>query len=122
MGRGFNVGKREPVFPGIEAISAGLVPSKEIGSNREPREKPIPESDTSLFPQLNVLLELRGLQFKPAFSREETLNILGISAKTLTRWIHQGRISDWGLPGICASADGIERCLTDLKSASRKNP
>ncbi len=65
----------------------------------------------ALYPHLHVLLRMRKMAFAEGYTREETRIILGISKKTLKRWIHQKLLEDYRLPDVCASAAGIEKCL-----------
>jgi|ERR1700727_1721635 DNA-directed RNA polymerase specialized sigma24 family protein len=75
----------------------------------------------ALYPHLYVLLRLRRMAFAEGYTREETQKILGISKKTLKRWIDQGLLEDYRLPDVCASAAGIERCLITRRAGSRKH-
>ena len=74
----------------------------------------------TLYPHLHVMLRLRKIAFAEAYGREDTRRILGVSEKTLGRWIAQGRLEIYGLPDVCASAADIEKCLTDCRSRSKK--
>jgi len=74
-----------------------------------------------LYPHLHVLLRMRKMAIAEAYTRKETREILGVSEKTLQRWIDQGRLEIYGLPDVCASAADIEKCLIDCRSRTKKH-
>jgi hypothetical protein len=88
-----------------EAMPAGK------GMSREPE---------ALYPHLHVLLRMRKMAFAEGYTREETRKILGLSKKTLKRWIDQGFLENYGLPDVFASAADIEKCLVTRRSKSKK--
>jgi hypothetical protein len=73
------------------------------------------------YPHLHVLLRMRKMAFAEAYTRKETREILGVSEKTLQRWIDQERLEIYGLPDVCASAADIEKCLIDCRSRTKKH-
>lgn len=74
-----------------------------------------------LYPHLHVLLRIRKMPFAEAYTRKQTRELLGVSEKTLQRWIDQERLEIYGLPDVCASAADIERCLIDCRSRTKKH-
>ena len=100
-------------------------PNTGLGCEEEPTSRSIPVAASgdpeALYPHLHVLLRLRKMAFAEAYTRKETRQILGVSEKTLQRWIDQGRLEIYGLPDVCASAADIEKCLNDCRSRTKKH-
>jgi len=86
-----------------------------------PGGKAISGDPETLYPHLHVLLRMRKMAFAEAYTRKGTREILGVSEKTLQRWIDQGRLEIYGLPDVCASAADIEKCLIDCRSRTKKH-
>jgi hypothetical protein len=114
--------KGKEIFPSLQ-------PYPTVASSPAPhatllgREEAVGRTTTDpaeLYPHLHVLLRHRGLPFRQAFSREETLLILGICDKTLGRWLEKGRLEAYDLPDVFASAADLERCLANGRRRSAK--
>lgn len=90
-------------------------------SQAMPDAKAISVDPEVLYPHLHVLLRMRKMAFAEAYTRKQIRVLLGISEKTLQRWIDQGRLEIYGLPDVCASAADIEKCLIDCRSRTKKH-
>ncbi len=114
--------KGKEVFPGLQEYQpTTVIPEHRAGEpNHEGMGRVASVDPTELYPHLHVLLRFRGLDFKEAYSRRETLQILGISDKTLGRWADQGLITLYGLPDVCASAKDLEDCIDQTRTRPRQ--
>lgn len=90
-------------------------------SQAMPAGNTIEADPVAIYPHLHVLLRMRRMAFAEAYTRKETREILGISEKTMQRWIEHGRLNIYGLPDVCTSAADIERCLVDCRSRAKKH-
>ena len=102
----------EDKFLDVDASSNAAETSPQHVSMLSPEER---------FPHLHIMLRHRSLPFKEAYSREETRQVLGITDKTLGRWVDQGAIKIYDLPGICASAQDIEDCLVHRRKRPNRD-
>lgn len=87
-------------------------------TSRANQEQSSALSPEECFPHLHALLHYHGFNFFEAYSRKETRQILGISDKTLGRWIDQGSITIYGQPDVCVSAKDIEECIVRKRRRS----
>lgn len=83
---------------------------------------PVPNSADpgTLYPHLSVLVGHRRSQLKECYTRHEVRVLLGISDKTLGRWLACGELEAYGLPDAFTSAADIERCLEARRNRIRK--
>lgn len=91
-------------------------------TSRANQEQSSALSPEECFPHLHAFLHYHCLNFFEAYSRKETRQILGISDKTLGRWIDQVSITVYGQPDVCASAKHIEECIVRKRRRSGHTP
>jgi hypothetical protein len=114
--------RRIPVFPELTLYNGDklLEESPTPATSEGNLQRTSTLSPEERFPDLYVLLRHRGLEFKEAFSRQEALRLFGINERTLTRWIEQQFIYDFGLPDVFASAQDIEDCLRKRRERQKR--
>jgi hypothetical protein len=114
--------KGKEVFPGFQEYPPVISTPEQSAMklNQEGLGRAAYVDPAELYPHLHVLLRHRGFNFQEAYSRKETIQILGISDKTLGRWSDQGLITLYGLPDVCTSAKDLEDCIAATRTQSKQ--
>ena len=67
----------------------------------------------SLYPKLAMLVDESGMDYASFFSMRKAARLLGVSTRTLQRWIEQGVLNARGIGRGRLHAEDIEYLLTE---------